>query len=175
SYAYRYALQTAAVKRLMQQPTTRAVWGYGLESFYDVHLEGPLLGEPHDFLSCDHAWVEILVETGFVGLGIMIVLLLTPALSVLKVLLRKGEEHRQLALMLFVNLVVFYFQMLSVGMYSWGQNGYMLWITIAITYSYLRMSSAGTITGVERVQQPEQADRNLIYGKQSWWDALETA
>ena len=35
-----------------------------------------------------------------------------------------------------VNLLVFYFQMYSVGMYSWGQNGYMLWIMIAITFAY---------------------------------------
>jgi hypothetical protein len=35
-----------------------------------------------------------------------------------------------------VNLLIFYFQMYSVGMYSWGQNGYMLWILIAITFAY---------------------------------------
>jgi len=38
--------------------------------------------------------------------------------------------------MLLVNLLIFYFQMYSVGMYSWGQNGYMLWILIAITFAY---------------------------------------
>jgi hypothetical protein len=26
--------------------------------------------------------------------------------------------------------------MYSVGMYSWGQNGYILWILIAITFAY---------------------------------------
>ena len=128
-----------AVARLLQEPT-RALWGFGPESFYDVHLKGTLAGKPFDFLSCDNAWVEMLVETGFVGLGIMLCLLLTPAWLVWRGFRKKAGVDRQLSLVLFVNLVMFYLQMYSVGMYSWGQNGYALWILIAIALVHLRMT-----------------------------------
>ena len=141
SYSYRFALQHAAVERALNNPTTHAIWGYGPESFYDVHLEGMLLGKPHVFLSCDHAWVEFLVETGFVGLFIMIVLLMKPAWTALKGYRRRSPEDKHLSFLLFVNFVMFYFQMYSVGMYSWGQNGYLLWILIAITMAHSRLPS----------------------------------
>jgi len=135
SYEYRYALQHAVTDRLLQSPT-RALWGYGLESFYDLQIVDDFLGKPHLFLSCDSSWAELMVETGFVGLGIIILILLRPVWRALRDYQMLPESDRYLSLMLLVNLLVFYFQMYSVAMYSWGQNGYMLWILIAITFAY---------------------------------------
>jgi hypothetical protein len=77
-----------------------------------------------------------MIETGFVGLGIIILILLKPAWRALRDYQILPPPDRYLSLMLLVNLLIFYFQMYSVGMYSWGQNGYMLWILIAITFAY---------------------------------------
>ena len=75
-----------------------------------------------------------MLETGFVGLCIIISILLKPAWRALRDYRMLPAPDRYLSLMLLVNLLVFYFQMYSVGMYSWGQNGYVLWILIAITF-----------------------------------------
>lgn len=135
SYEYRYALQHAVTQKLLLSPT-RALWGYGLESFYDLQIEDDFLGKPHLFLSCDSSWAELMIETGFVGLGIIILILLKPAWRALRDYQTMSAPDRYLSLMLLVNLLIFYFQMYSVGMYSWGQNGYMLWILIAMTFAY---------------------------------------
>jgi O-antigen ligase len=137
SYEYRYALQHAVKNKLLLAPT-RTLWGYGLESFYYLQIEDDFLGKPHLFLSCDSSWAELTLETGFVGLFIIIMILLRPVWRAWRDYRTLPEPERYLSLMLFVNLVVFYFQMYSVGMYSWGQNGYMLWIMIAITFAYSR-------------------------------------
>jgi len=50
SYQYRYALTHAAVDLLAKNPS-RAVWGYGLESFYSLHLKGDFGGQMNEFLS----------------------------------------------------------------------------------------------------------------------------
>jgi O-Antigen ligase len=135
SYQYRYALQHAVTNKLLQSPT-RAIWGYGLESFYDLRIVDDFLGKPHLFESCDSSWAELMIETGFVGLGILILILGKPLWRSFRDYWTMWGPDRYLSLMLFVNLVVFYFQMYSVGMYSWGQNGYMLWMLIAITFAY---------------------------------------
>jgi hypothetical protein len=134
SYQYRYALQHAVTNKVLEAPG-RTLWGYGLESFYDLQVEGDFLGKPHVFVSCDSAWSEFLVETGFVGLGLMIVFLLRPVCRGFWDYRKLPPPDRYLSLLLCVNLLVFYFQMYSVGMYSWGQNGYMLWIIIALTFA----------------------------------------
>jgi O-Antigen ligase len=135
SYEYRYALQHAVTSKLLQTPT-RALWGYGLESFYDLQIEDDFLGKPHLFLSCDSSWAELMIETGFVGLCIIVLILLKPAWRAMRDYQILPAPDRYLSLMLLVNLLIFYFQMYSVGMYSWGQNGYMLWILIALTFAY---------------------------------------
>jgi O-antigen ligase len=136
SYSYRYALQDAAVQRLREDSITRAIWGYGPEAFFDIHLEGMLLGKPHTFLSCDNAWVEFLLETGYIGLVIVLTLLFKPMWVAWKQYRRLQRPAKYLSLLLFVNFAMMYAQMYSVGLYSWGQNGYTLWILIAMTAAY---------------------------------------
>jgi O-antigen ligase len=138
SYEYRYALRHVATKAVSQS-TERAIWGYGLESFYGLHLQGELNGKPYAFLSCDSAWLELLVETGYVGLVIISSLLIAPAWNAWKDFGHLRSPDRYLSLTLLVTMVTFYFMMLSVAMYAWGQNGYMLWILIATSLAYGRL------------------------------------
>jgi len=138
SYEYRYALPKVATAALSRD-FSRQLWGYGLETFYDLHLQGELAGAPYTFLSCDDSWVELMVETGYIGLAIIALLLLRPAFLAWRDFRRIPEPDRQFSFLFFVNMVIFYFQMLSVGMYSWGQNGYMLWIVIALSVSFNRV------------------------------------
>jgi hypothetical protein len=153
SYAYRYALQHAAVEHLLNGATMRAVWGYGPESFFDIHLEGMLLDQPHVFLSCDNAWVEFLMETGFVGLTIVAILLLKPVHAALRQWWKRRGTGQYLGLILLINFILIYLQMYSVGMYSWGQNGYILWILIAITFK------SSTFVGSEPINRRAAASR----------------
>ena len=122
-----------------------------MESFYDLHLEGMLNGKPYAFLSCDSAWMELLVETGYVGLGIISLLLATPAWRAWKDFRTLPRPDRYLSLTLSVAMVTYYFMMLSVAMYAWGQNGYMLWIVIASAMAYSRGKSTPSSGGLNRV------------------------
>lgn len=162
SYEYRYALPKAAIKKTLEAPS-RTLWGYGLESFYDAHVEGQFLGKPHMFLSADDAWAELLVETGFVGLLIILLLLFTPAVIAWKEFRKTRGPEKYLCSVLLINLLVFYLQMYSVGMYSWGQNGYMLWVLIAAIMAFrtVRKAEARAINAkksdVDRIAKPEIA------------------
>ena len=134
SYEYRYALKDLTTLTLSRD-ITRAIWGYGMESFYYLGLEGTLYGKPYRFLSCDSAWLECLMETGYVGLLIIASILFTPAWYAWKSL-RKAPDRTQLY---FITVMVsYYFMMLSVAMYAWGQTGYILWMVIAVSLAYGR-------------------------------------
>jgi hypothetical protein len=158
SYEYRYALQHAVIHKLLESPG-RTLWGYGLESFYDLKVEGDFIGQSHIFLSCDSSWSELMIETGFVGLFIIVLILFKPAWSAFRDFRRLPAPDRYLSLVLLVNLLVFYFQMYSVGMYSWGQNGYMLWILIAIVFTYPRcLEEAAAYLFSESVEIPGELE-----------------
>ncbi len=132
SYQYRYALRDAAIKALAGD-SSRAVWGFGPESFYSLHLKGIFGGKEHVFLSCDSAWLAAMLETGYVGLLLFAGMLLIPLLRAFYDYCKLPRPNRYLSLVFFTNFLMYYFLMASVAMYSWGQNGYMLWIIIAAT------------------------------------------
>ena len=174
SYRYRYALQDAAVKRLLEAPIARTLEGYGPESFYDVHLEGTLDGKPHVFLSCDNAWVELLIETGFVGLAIIITILIIPMFTSLRQCWKLSKPASGVSLLLFINFVMCYIQMYSVGMYSWGQNGYVLWILIALTFAHQKLQArldttdgegSGASSGAKQTGTPSRIES-------AWWETV---
>jgi hypothetical protein len=138
SYEYRYELRRVAQKALARD-FRRELWGYGMESFFSLHLEGDLAGHQHPFLSCDSAWIELMVETGYVGLVLIALLLFKPAWLSWKDFRRIRGPDRYLSLTLFTCMVAYYFMMTSVAMYAWGQEGYMLWILIALALVHHRL------------------------------------
>lgn len=138
SYEYRYVLRDLAVK-VVSKDMTRALWGYGMESFYYLGLQGNLYGKPYRFLSCDSSWIELLVETGYVGLAIAAALLFTPAWRAWKDFRRGSNRSRYISLYLLVAVAGYYFMMLGAAMYAWGQTAYMLWIVIAVALAHIRL------------------------------------
>lgn len=138
SYEYRYRLREVSMKALARD-VGRSVWGYGMESFYYLGLEGQLFGRPYRFLSCDSAWMELTVETGYVGLVIIASILLLPLRRAWKNI--RGSPDR-VQLYLATAMLAYYFMMLSAAMYGWGQTGYILWMLIAVSAASLRMTYA---------------------------------
>jgi hypothetical protein len=177
SYSYRYALRRVAMKALNQSPE-RALLGYGMESFYSLHLSGELEGRIYPFLSCDSAWVETAMETGYVGIAILAALLFRPAWRCWRDFRRFPKGDRDICLCLFVDMIAYYFMMLSVAMYGWGQTGYMLWMMIAMSQSYSLLKRApqkksGTpdrLRAVEDVPEPVDVCSSLHRdGQRGWW------
>jgi O-antigen ligase len=138
SYEYRFRLKQLSMQALAKD-MGRSVWGYGMESFYYLELKGPLFGRPYRFLSCDSAWMELMVETGYGGLVIIGAILLIPLLRAWKNV--KGSPDR-IQLYLANAMFAYYFMMLSAAMYGWGQTGYILWMLIAVSAASLRMQRA---------------------------------
>ena len=139
SYDYRYALWGVATKALGQSPG-RALWGYGLESFFYLHLKGPFYTNPeYPFDSCDSSWIELMTETGYVGLLIIAALLLKPVVLILRNLRKVPRSERFLLGALLINMLQYYFMMTNVALYSWGQTAYMLWMWIAMAMVSMRL------------------------------------
>lgn len=159
SYEYRYVLRELAVKAVSMD-MTRALWGYGMESFYYLGLQGNLYGKPYRFLSCDSSWIELMVETGYVGLAIAAALLFTPAWSAWKDFRRGSDRSRYVSLYLLVAVAGYYFMMLGAAMYAWGQTAYMLWIVIAAAMAHIKLRKRDTgrtrlkITQIENELEP---------------------
>ena len=138
SAGYRLELRRITQAALAQD-FRRQLWGYGMESFVDLNLEGELAGHQMPFLSCDSAWIELMVETGYVGLLLIACLLFTPAFLAWRDFRRLPSPDRYLSLSFFVTMIIYYFMMLGVAMYAWGQEGYLLWILIAASIVYGRL------------------------------------
>lgn len=132
SYEYRWALLTVG-KQALAKDFFRSLWGYGSGTFYDLHLRGTFLGKPdHEFLSCDSSWIELMVETGYVGFLIIALLLGAAARVGTRNSWKLTQPHSLLSRVMVITLLSFYYSMTSVAIYGWGQNGYMLWILIAL-------------------------------------------
>jgi O-antigen ligase len=142
--------------------TGRSLWGFGMETFYDLHLTGPFLGKAdHPFLSCDSAWIEVMVETGYVGLALFALILFSAAFQAYRAKQKVSEEYRALAWVFFVCMFSYYFMMTSVAMYAWGQNGYMLWMIIALLYALLKVSKTEHSVSAPETTSAEKLSRRL--------------
>lgn len=136
SYEYRYALLNVSTHALAKN-VGRSLWGYGMESFYYLKLSGPFMGTPdHLFESCDSAWIQAMVETGYVGFVIFVLILGNALFLAARGVRRLQVPDKYLQWIFLCNLLQCYFMMLSVALYGWGQNGYMLWIIIAMSLCY---------------------------------------
>lgn len=134
SYLYRHALMDSIVNTVQKDPV-RILLGYGLGTFRELGLEVNFLGETKRWYTCDNNWAAFLYETGYVGLFLIFILLCAPLLLALRNYRRLGSPEGPLSGVLFIVIAGFYFLMLSVAAYSWGQQGYMNWILIAISMS----------------------------------------
>jgi hypothetical protein len=135
SYQWRYVLYHIATQQLSRN-TGRALWGYGPESFFYLGLTTQVRveGDIHTVRveSCDSSIVATMIETGYVGIVITALLLLTPAWITWRTCRTLGKPFSDLPLVLLCNMLAFYFLMSNVAIYGWGQQSYMLWIAIAL-------------------------------------------
>src|SRR5215813_4613930 len=154
SYEYRYVLRDLAVKALSKD-MQRGLWGYGMESFSYLHLEGELYGHPFRFLSCDSAWLELMIETGYVGLFTISLILFLPLWYAWK-----GFRYRPDQVQLYIAscMMSYYFMMLSAAMYGWGQTGYILWMMIAGSLACRRLRSKVSIAYHQLVEMDGKAE-----------------
>ena len=136
SLQYRSVLFHTVTKTLNDDPE-RALLGYGLGSFREKGLVLEMPGiETHRWYTCDSTWVLFVYETGYVGFLILATLLLKPAISSLRAFRKLPRSSRQFSITFVSSLAAFYVVMLSVAIYGWGQNGYMLWTVIALATAY---------------------------------------
>jgi hypothetical protein len=136
SFQYRPVLLHTVMKTLNENPE-RALLGFGLGSFRErgLILEMPGI-ETHRWYTCDSTWILFAYETGYVGFLILATLLLKPASMALSSFRKVPNSSPHFSLAFFSSLAAFYVVMISVAIYGWGQNGYMLWTVIALSVAY---------------------------------------
>jgi hypothetical protein len=140
SYLYRDALNEA-VKKPVNKGPGRALLGYGLGTFRVLGLDIDFLGSVRHWYTCDNNWASFLYETGYVGLLLMMILLFRALLFILKNYRRLPYPDNELSGVIFISLIGFYFLLLSVAGYSWGQKGYMAWVMISMGVSQSRIAA----------------------------------
>jgi O-antigen ligase len=140
SYLYRDALNEAVKKSVNKEPG-RALLGYGLGTFRVLGLDIDFLGSVRHWYTCDNNWASFLYETGYVGLLLMMILLFRALLLILKNYRRSPYPDNELSGVIFISLTGFYFLLLSVAGYSWGQQGYMAWVMISMGVSQSRIAT----------------------------------
>jgi hypothetical protein len=137
-------LGTAALAK----SASRAILGYGPESFYYLHLETVNAEGHFGFAeSCDDAWLNLAIETGYVGMLLVVALFLQALRMIARRFFKGLEPDKYLYGLVFVNIVTFAFLMLSVAIYGWGQQTYLLWIPLAISMAHPRLRSRSTTFG----------------------------
>lgn len=141
SYQWRYALYRIANRELSKSPS-RALWGYGPESFRSLQLTDEFQGHTVDFVSCDSSIAQLMIETGYVGLLLVALLLFRAAARAYRSYRELPAPFNTPCIVFFVNMAAFYFLMTNVAIFSWGQQTYILWIGIAMSYAYPRLVEA---------------------------------
>jgi hypothetical protein len=161
SYLYRDALDETVKDAVAKEPG-RALLGYGLGTFRELGLEINFLGSVRRWYTCDNNWALFLYETGYGGLLFVSLLLFAPLVIAFKSYLHLPQPDNYLSGVLFISLVGFYFLLLSVAGYNWGQQGYMAWILISLSVSHPRV--------VSQSDQVEQTDTTESPGLEEEYD-----
>lgn len=142
SYLYREALNHAVRAAVTKNPM-RALLGYGLGTFRELGLEIDFMGRVSRWFTCDNNWAAFLYETGYVGLFLIAALLLNALWIAFRSYRHLPEPENLLDGVLLISLGGFYFLLLSVAGYSWGQQGYLAWILISLVVSHSRIALDG--------------------------------
>jgi len=158
SYLYRDAL-TEAVKGAVAKEPGRALLGYGLGTFREKGLDINFLNSVQHWYTCDDNWSLFLYETGYIGLLLIGILLFKPLFMAFKDYRRLPHPDNYFSGVIFISLSGFYFLLLSVAGYSWGQQGYMAWILISLSVSHPRVVMQSYL--IEN--QVEEESRDEVY------------
>jgi hypothetical protein len=148
SYLYRGTL-TIAIKAAVTSDATRTLLGFGLGTFRELGLDITFLNETHRWYTCDDNWAAFLYETGYVGLFIIGALLVSPLWIAFRSYRQLPKPENYLSGVFLISLAGFYFLLMSVAGYSWGQQGYLAWIFISLIVVHSRL-------GIQD-EEPEEA------------------
>jgi O-antigen ligase len=136
SFEYRPVLLHTVIKTLNENPE-RAILGYGLGSFREKGLILEIPGiETHRWYTCDSTWILFAYETGYVGFIVLATILVKPAMMALRSSRKLPKADRSFGVVSFSSMAAAYTVMISVAIYGWGQNGYMLWTVISMSIAY---------------------------------------
>lgn len=160
SYLYRDALNHAVRNAVAKNPT-RALLGYGLGTFRELGLEITFLGRTKRWFTCDNNWASFLYETGYVGLFLVGALLFKALWIAIQSYRYLPEPENLLDGVLGICLVGFYFLLLSVAAYSWGQQGYLAWVLISLLVSHSRIELDSDSEDSES-EDPLELQQNVI-------------
>lgn len=138
SYEFRHVLIPTVINALAKD-SLRMVVGYGLGTFREIGVDINFLNITQRWHTCDDNWILFLYETGYVGLAIVTILLLKPLLMMLRNYRRMPRPEKYFIGVIFISLAGFYFGLLSVAGYNWGQQGFMAWILISLSVVYPRI------------------------------------
>jgi len=138
SYEYRGALWDAVTNAVGKEPL-RFLLGYGLGTFRVLGLQITFTHETSRWYTCDNMWAGFLYETGYVGLLLVGILLFKPLLMTLRNFLSLPRPEKYFSGLLFIALGAYYFLLLSVAGYGWGQQGFIAWILISLSVVYPRL------------------------------------
>jgi hypothetical protein len=141
SYLYRDTL-SATVKSAVAKDTARSLLGYGLGTFRELGLDITFLGVTQRWYTCDDQWAAFLYETGYVGLLIIGALLMSPLWIAFRSYRTLPKPENRLSGVFLISLAGFYFLLISVAGYSWGQQGYLSWIIISLIVCHSRLPDA---------------------------------
>lgn len=154
SYQYRYALYKLALHQL-GRGGLRALWGYGPESFYYLNLTDEIDGQDMAFSSCDSSFAALLIETGYVGFLIVVLLLYSALIRTARAYWRLPRATGQILIPLIAALCAFTFMMTNVAIFRWGQQAVMFWIVMA-----LALTSPNLIVKQNATHKKLQGDLN---------------
>ena len=141
SYQWRYALYDIAFRHL-NNDMGRALWGYGPESFFYLGWKGEFQGAVVPFESCDSSVAALMIETGYIGLFIVVLVLARAALSAYRHYRQMEGPGKMLCLVVLVNIASFSFLMTNVAIFGWGQQSYLIWILLAVAMTYPRLAES---------------------------------
>jgi len=162
SYLYRHALADSIENAVSKEPA-RALLGYGLGTFRELGLEVDFLGQKKRWYTCDNNWAAFLYETGYVGFFLIFLLLCWPLFLALRNYRKLGPPEGMLSGVLFITMAGFYFLMISVAAYSWGQQGYMNWILISISVSLPRIRSRRLLIAHRQKMERDGGQESTIH------------
>lgn len=160
SYLYRDALNQAVRDAVATGPT-RSLLGYGLGTFRELGLDINFMGQVRHWYTCDNNWASFLYETGYVGLLLIGALLFKALWMAFRNYLTLPRPDNLLDGVLGICLGGFYFLLLSVAGYSWGQQGYLAWILISLVVSHARVALNNESEDSES-ENPLQERQNVI-------------
>ncbi len=139
SYLYRDTL-SQTIQQVVEKDATRFVFGYGLGTFRELGLDITFLNVTQRWYTCDDNWALFIYELGYGGLLITSCLLFAPLWIAFRNFRLLPRPENRLSGVLLTCLLGFYFLLLSVAGYSWGQQGYLNWILISIVVCHSRLA-----------------------------------